>query len=329
VTVFAFRARDDLLAVRFACSPIWETNAAVRTFVDERTRAYHEPWHRLVAERAAGLDLAPLLAVQPLHGFIPDFLTPPPTTARPRLRDQLAQVRATPPDQVARELRRCRSTVADDEKRRVLDSLLDDPAAARDLLAGRLHEAWQVLVAPFWARIRTLLDRDIDQRSRTLARHGFRRALDELHPSIRWTARGLSCVDRSGLTVELDDRGLVLMPSAYQWPRVAAITDEPWLPTIVYPAAGIADLWRSPTAPPDAVARLLGRTRALVLAGLDAPVSTTTLAALLELSPAGASRHLIALRDSGLVAAERHGHEIRYARTRLGTALLAGGGATQ
>jgi DNA-binding transcriptional ArsR family regulator len=324
VTVFAIRAREDLLAVRFACSPIWETNAAVRTLVHERRRDHHEPWHRLVAGRAAGLDLAPLIAVQPARGFIPDFLSPPPTTARPRLRDQLAEVRATPPEQVAAELRRCRATV-DDDHRRVLDALLADPAAGRDLLAARLHEAWQVLVAPFWARIRTLLDRDIDQRSRTLARHGLRRALDELHPKVRWTARGLSCADRSGLTVELDERGLVLMPSAYMWPRVAAITDEPWLPTIVYPARGIADLWRSPTAPPDALARLLGRTRALVLAGLDAPLSTTALAALLELSPAGASRHLIALRDSGLVAAERHGHEIRYARTRLGAELLAGG----
>jgi DNA-binding transcriptional ArsR family regulator len=323
VTVFAIRAREDLLAVRFACSPIWETNAAVRSFVDERTRADHEPWHRLVRERGAGLDLTPLLAVQPLRGFVPDFLAPPPTTARPRLRDQLAQVRATSPEQVARELRRCRSTVDDDDRRQVLDALLADPAAARDLLAARLHEAWQVLVAPFWARLRTLLDRDIDQRSRTLARHGLRRALDELHPELRWTARGLSCSDRSGRTVELDERGLVLMPSAYQW-RVAAIADEPWLPTIVYPARGIADLWRAPSAPPDALARLLGRTRAFVLAALDAPLSTTALAALLELSPAGASRHLIALRDTGLVAAERHGHEIRYSRTSLGTAVLAG-----
>ncbi len=44
----------------------------------------------------------------------------------------------------------------------------------------------------------------------------------------------------------------------------------------------------------------------------------------LEFSPAGASRHLLALHDAGLVAAERHGHEIRYARTNLGAALLVG-----
>jgi DNA-binding transcriptional ArsR family regulator len=323
VALFAFRTREDLLFVRFACSPIWETGAAVRTFVDDRARSYHEPWHRLVRDRAARLDLRPLLAVQPLHGYVPDFLTPPPTTPMPRLRDQLAEVRATAPAQVERELERCRTTV-DDELRPALDSLLADPAAARELLADLLRDAWHALVEPFWVRIRTLLDRDVERRSRTLARHGLRRVLEELHPQIHWTPRGLVCDGPADETVELDGRGLVLMPSAYIWPNVAAIVDEPWLPTIVYPARGIAGLWRAPTKPPEALARLLGRTRALVLAAVETPLSTTALANLLELSPAGASRHLLALRDAGLVSASRHGHEVRYARTDLGGALLAG-----
>jgi DNA-binding transcriptional ArsR family regulator len=325
VTLFAFRARDDLMAVRFACSPVWETQAAVRTFADPRARSHHEPWHRLVRERAVGLDLTPLLAVQPVRGYVPDFLTPPPQTARPRLRDQLAEIRATPPARVAHELGRCLETVDDERHRRQIGSYLTDPARARDLLAGRLNEAWNELVAPFWLRVRALLDREIEQRSRTLARHGLRRMLDELHPRIRWTNRGLSCVDRTGRIVEIDERGLVLMPSVYLWPKVAAIVDEPWLPTIAYPARGVGDLWRTPTPSPTALARLLGRTRALVLTGLDQPLSTTTLAGLLELSPAGASRHLLALRDAGLVSSVRHGHEIRYRRTRLGSALLRGG----
>ena len=323
MTLFAVRTRDDVLNVRFAISPLWETATAVRTLLGDRSRVYHEPWHRFVRQRADRLDLTPLFAVEPLTGFVPDFLSPPPTTARPRLRDQLAELRATPPAQVARELERCRENV-DDRFRHVLDSLLADPAAARDLIALRLHEAWQTLVAPFWGRIRALLDRDLDRLSRTLARHGFRRALDELHPRVRWTARGLSCSDHSRAIVKLDERGLLLMPSAYMWPHVAAIVDPPWLPTIVYPARGIAELWRSPPAPPDALSRLLGRTRALVLAALDAPTSTTALAARLELSPAGTSRHLLALRDARLVDSTRHGHEIRYTRTPLGAALLEG-----
>jgi len=325
MTLFAVRTRNDLLAMRFACSPLWETQAAVQTLADGRARCDHAPWHRLVQERIARLDLTPLLAVLPNPGYVPDFLTPPPRSACPRLGDQLAEIRATPPAQVARELELCRESVDDERYRRLLDALLADPARARDLLASRLQETWIVLVAPFWVRVRTLLERDIEQRSRMLARHGLRRVLDELHPRIRWTKRGLSCADRSGRTVEVDERGLVLMPSAYLSPRVAAIVDEPWLPTIVYPARGISELWRAPSAPPDALARLLGRTRALVLASLDRPLSTTALATLLELSPAGASRHLLALRAAGFVSSTRHGHEVRYARTKLGSAVLHGG----
>ena len=40
------------------------------------------------------------------------------------------------------------------------------------------------------------------------------------------------------------------------------------------------------------------------------------------MSPAGVSRHLLALRDAHLVRATRHGQEIRYALTRLGADLL-------
>jgi DNA-binding transcriptional ArsR family regulator len=322
MTLFELRAPEDLLAVRFAVSPVWETQAAVQAFVDERGRSYHEPWLGQVRTRAARLDLVPLLAVLPRRGYVPDFLTPPPRTCRPGLRAQLAEIRATDLAQVSRELARCRETVADEYYRRLITSSLTNPERARDQLAARLHEAWAGLVAPFWHRIRTLLDRDVDERSRLLAQHGLRRVLDDLHPKIRWTKRGLSLADRDGRAVTVGKRGLLLMPSAYLWPHVAAIVEEPWLPTIIYPATGIAGLWQAPAAPPGALGRLLGRTRAVVLTTLVQPLSTTTLAAMTGLSPAGVSRHLLALRDAGLVATARHGHEVRYRRTELGSALL-------
>jgi hypothetical protein len=294
----------------------------VRTFVDEEARAYHEPWHRLVRERTAQLDHAPLLAVEPLRGYVPDFLTPPPRVPWPRLRDQLAEIGRTPPEQVQHELELCRAGVADEGHRGRLDRLLEDPRAARELIVGRLRDAWTTLVAPFWVRIRTLLARDVEERSRMLAERGLRAALDGLDPRIRWTQRGLSVAGPGSEVVTVGERGLVLMPSAYIWPHVAPVVDEPWQPTIVYPARGVAELWRAPTAVSDALARLLGRTRALVLSSLELPLSTTALAALIEVSPAGVSRHLLALRDAGLIAGERRGHEIRYVRTALGSALV-------
>jgi DNA-binding transcriptional ArsR family regulator len=322
MTLFAVRTSDDLLTVRFAVSPVWKTQAAVQAFADERGRSYHESWLLLVRARAARLDLAPLLAALPRRGYVPDFLAPPPRTSRPSLRNQLAEIRATDPAQVARELERCRETVNDEPHRRLLTALLTDPERARDLLAARLHDAWASLVAPYWLRVRALLDRDVEERSRALTRHGLRRVLDELHPKLRWSTPGLSLADGSDRTIQVGGRGFLLMPSAYLWPHVAATVEEPWLPTIIYPATGIAGLWQAAPAPPGALSRLLGRTRARILTALDQPTSTTALAAVMELTPAGVSRHLLALRDAGLVCAARHGHEVRYRRTELGSALL-------
>jgi DNA-binding transcriptional ArsR family regulator len=324
VTTLAPRDHSGLLGLRFAWSPAWETMAAVRTFVDERAHPPHRLWRAAVADRAVTVDLVPLLALLPRRGFVPDFVTPPPAGPTPRLRDQLAAIRATPVDQVKEELRRCLSTTRSRQARAALEGFLRDPAAARTLLADRLHAAWRELVAPFWPRIRALLDADIAHRSRLAARHGLRRALVELDPRIGWQDERLVVDDGSSRRVDLDERGLVLMPTAFSWPYVIAIVDPPWQPTLVYPVRGIEELWHAPPTPPAALARLLGRTRALVLASLDRPLSTTALAALADLSPSGVSRHMLALRDAGLVSATRHGHEVRYARTRLGSALLRG-----
>jgi DNA-binding transcriptional ArsR family regulator len=325
VALFAVAGAEDLLAVRFATSPLWETLSAVRTFVEGAPADYHGPWHAAVADRLERLDLAPLLATQPRHGYVPDFLTPPPSGPAPRLRDQLAALRATPPEHVRDELVRCRRDARSPLDTEQLDALAADPAHALAVLADGLHDAWRELVAPFWPRVRALLDGDIDHHSRLLARRGLRRLFDELHPRIRWTERGVEVdgVD-ADVVVELDERGLLLMPSAYIAPFVAPIVDEPWQPAIVYPARGVAELWRRPAVPPEALARVLGATRALLLTTLDRPLSTTALAALTELSPAGVSRHVVALRDAGLLASSRRGHEVLYRRTALGRALVAG-----
>ncbi len=322
MTLFAMRDRDSVLAIQFAVSPLWETQAAVQAFADERGRAYHAPWMRAVRASAARLEWAPLLAVLPRYGYVPDFLTPPPSTSTPALASQLEQIQATAPAQVAREIQRCHDTVHQEHSRHLLASMIANPQHARDQLADLLYDAWATLVEPYWARVQMLLDRDIADRSRALTQHGLGRVLAELDPKIRWTRDGLVLPDRSDRTVQIAQRGLLLMPSAYLWPNVAAIVEEPWQPTIVYPADGIARLWQAPQAPPDSAGRLLGRTRARVLAALDQPLSTTAVAAITDLSPAGTSRHLIALRDAGLATTVRHGHEVRYHRTELGTALL-------
>lgn len=304
--------------MRFAWSPAWETLLAVRMLIDPRARVYHESWHTATAGEAANLRLAPLFAISPVRGSVPDFLTPPPRTPAPDFSDQMSDIRSTPPGQVAEELRRCLTTLTGTAQA-VVGAMLADPAAARDVLADQLEASWQRLVAPFWPRIQAVLDADVAHRSRQFTDHGLRPMLEQIDSRVAWDD-GIIVDDGIDRTVELRGRGVVLMPSAYLWPSVTVIVDKPWQPTIAYPARDIARLWQR-VEPPQALARILGGTRALLLTRLDWPASTTTLAALLGLSPGGISKHLIALRDAGLVTGTRHGHEIRYERTRLGTEL--------
>src|SRR2546430_1098594 len=81
----------------------------------------------------------------------------PPVAPAPTLADQLAQVGATPAEQVTRDLARCRASVTG-KARETVAAMLPDPAAARDALADLLERAWHELVAPFWPEIEALLD---------------------------------------------------------------------------------------------------------------------------------------------------------------------------
>jgi DNA-binding transcriptional ArsR family regulator len=79
----------------------------------------------------------------------------------------------------------------------------------------------------------------------------------------------------------------------------------PCTPMLAYSARGIAALWETATPPPHAIAALLGRTRAALLAALDQPTSTTHLAQRLSLTPGAISQYLTVLNDCGLVARTR------------------------
>jgi DNA-binding transcriptional ArsR family regulator len=312
---------EDLLRCRFALSPLWETTNAVRTLAEPQRHGYHLAWLRQVQPRLPQLELAPLLAVQPRRGYTPDFLAPPPHSPLVTIDQELDRVRSTPAEVVAVELGRSLAQ-REDAPPAALRELLADPAAAAERLSGLLERCWQVLLAPWWERIRDLLDGDIAFRARRLADGGLERLFADLDPSIRFEGGTLEVGGRGEGHRDLAGEGLVLMPSAFVWPGVVLVLDPPWQPTLIYPARGIAGLWQPPAAqPPAALGRLLGRTRARLLLALAEPASTTVLARRLGQSPSGVSEHLAALRNAGLLTSYRVGHQVLYERTPLGIAL--------
>ncbi|MFG2333627.1 DUF5937 family protein [Streptomyces sp. NPDC048604] len=184
-------------------------------------------------------------------------------------------------------------------------------------------------LAPYWARIRDVLEADVFHRARQVAEHGVAQVLNELHKSVTWDTGSLRLVRRQcTLSRAETGAGLLLVPSAFAWPRVLTRSVAPEPPQLAYPARGIGTLWEPrTTAAAEAVAAVIGKSRTLLLTELDTPASTTQLARHAGLSAAGVSQHLTALRDAGLVTAHRAGRSVLYARTAVADALLCAGTA--
>ncbi|PZS31222.1 MAG: transcriptional regulator [Pseudonocardiales bacterium] len=319
----AFTAQD-LAHVRFAFSPLWEVVASVRVLKTPADNPLYLPWTTQVRPRldASALDWQVLSALVPVPTrVIPDFVSPPPSTPVPDLEMELNTLRATPADRVREML-----DAMPGPRPAILGPLHDDPVAGLQRLAETITRYWELALAPYWPRMLTLLERDVLYRARRLAEGGTQQLFGDLGPQVTWDSDTLYVVNQHfSRAVSLEGRGLLLVPSVFVWPRVFAKLDRPWQPTLRYPPRGIATLWekRDLLDRPHALARVLGRSRALLLVELDTPASTTDLARRTGLSVGGVSQHLTAMRAAGLVSAYRTGRWVLYARTAGAEALLA------
>lgn len=283
-------AGTELARVRFAISPIFETVMAVDGLRVPGAHAVHLPWVTWARPRLAAIrDLR--LVFDLLEGdFKPAALMPVPDERMPDLEAELREV----PDRIASVLREC-------------------------------HE---VLVAPYWPRIVAVLEADIAYRARVLADGGVEAVFAELHREVHWQDGELVLYpDRrpdAPITVDLHGHGLVLSPSAFCWPRAWAAIQPVTAGVVRYPARGIATLWEErDAAAPDGLAALVGRTRAGVLALLDAPTTTSDLAERLGVTSGAISQHLAVLRGAGLVVTRRDGRAVLHLRTPRADALLS------
>jgi DNA-binding transcriptional ArsR family regulator len=312
--------RDDLLRTHFAISPLFELAASLRVLRDPGAASVHLPWVHEARARLAGLDYSLIDALHPRGPYAPDFVAPPPLTPLPVVEEEIARVRATPPERVALEVG---WTFEGREVPAVARPLIDDPEAGLAALTDLMAEYWERAIAPFWDLIRSVLEADIRQRARHLAGGGALELFAGLHPDVRWHD-GALIVDRAHeADVELAGRGLQLVPAAFSWPSVGAMYDPPWQPALIYSPRGVGDLWAPASQDPAALGELLGRRRAGILLALRAEATTTELAHRLAASPAGVSEHLGVLRRAGLVRARREGRSVLYSRTAAGDVLTA------
>ncbi|MCP2342286.1 ArsR/SmtB family transcription factor [Actinomadura rupiterrae] len=316
----AFSAQD-VAQTRLACSPLNEAVMSVRALKDPAHHALHLPWIKNVRDWLPEADLRLLDGLVPAADRTPDFVTPPPGTPLPDLADELDRLRATPPDQVRRDLDGMTGP-----RPRALAELYADPAAGLGRLADEIVRYWETALAPDWPRIRSVLEGDILHRARRIAEGGADLLFRDLHAQVEWRPGTLYLSHRPySHTRTGRGLGLLLVPSVFAWPRIFTQTSQPWQPMLIYPARGAGTLWESrATASPRALEQVLGRSRARLLTELDAPATTTDLAGRLGMTTGGASQHLTALRDAHLVTAHRDRRLVLYARSPLGDALLNG-----
>lgn len=315
----------DFLRCRFAVSPLWETQDAVRTLKRPDRHGYHAPWLRRIRRAAAGLDLTPLWLLMPRRGHSPDWLGPPPLGPAATFEEEIAAVRAADPQAARADTARSLADTPGALESPYGRAWLADPERMVRELADAMEQAWHVLVEPDWPRLRALLDADVAFHSRRLAEVGLGGLLPELSGRFGWHAGTLTVESAGEYERHLGGQGLVLMPSVFCWPDVVTGFEPPWQPALVYPARGIGGLWSGPAErAPDTLVRLLGRGRAAVLTALDEPSTTTALAHRLGLAASSVSAHLTVLRDSGLLTSRRYGHQVLYERTPLGIMLASG-----
>ena len=316
---------DDLLRSRFAISPVFELDNLLRKLSGLSPYRLPGAWSARLApvfrRLRATTDIDSVLA---LHSRTrgPGFAAPPPSGLAQSIDDDLATVRATKLPDARREIAHCLAlrSCADE---RILAVLRSDDVVERT--ARALETAWYELLAPDWPQLRAICERDVVHRAGLLSRSGWVAALDGLHPRVRWRGEAIEMLrSAENRTVPLGGQGLLLVPSVFLWPEVAAHAEQPWPATLIYPARGIAALWESPpSAIQGALGGLVGRTRAGLLAALDQPASTTQLARSLRLATGAVGDHLAVLHDAGLLTKARSGRSVLYRRTPLGDALVA------
>jgi len=312
----------SLARVRLAVSPALEAVEWLRLAANGRRHpVFGDPGAAArFALRDPDVALLGQLLTTKSH-YMPDLFTPKPLAGKPQQAwdGQLEEMRETPTEIVFEQLREVEehAGTAEPWQREALD------AGERGTFAGRAARGfsafWRHAIADEWSALHDRIQVDLTMRAQIMATGGVGALFGSLHPIVSWTGSFLRLAKPYSDELHYVDQELVLAPIAMGWPKVYTQLWDRDAEVLYYPAAGVGAAPANPDA--DALARLLGGTRAALLRDLDVPRTTSELAGRHGLAPATVSYHLRVLLDASLVTRERDGRLVRYRRSGHGDAL--------
>lgn len=315
----------DLERMRFAYSPLAEVAESLYVLNSAQIPALHRAWFDLTRARLRRVPMDVLRAIVPApRPHVASFLLSGASEPSTSIEVQLGLVADCPAEQLRRDLEEVWRGALPPATERVLA----DGGARR--IADALWQYWAVAIEPHWPQIRAVLDADVAYRASRLAKGGIEALLSDLHPELQLAEHAISVQSTAKLSEHsLRGVGLLLVPCVFAWPHVMVDPGAANAPSITYAPRGIGDLWPSAAPPPpdgDALAALLGRSRAAIVHCIALPKSTSDLSRELAQSMPAVSAHLAVLRRSGMVTSWRAGRRVLYQRTPLATSVIAASG---
>ncbi|QKW24797.1 winged helix-turn-helix transcriptional regulator [Streptomyces seoulensis] len=316
---------DDLARIRLASAPdpLWEVLLSSYRLRRPSGAAYFGDWRRAVAPKLAP-SARVLSVLAPPAGYAVDFLTP--VGVEPSLAAGLEALRRTPRTRLRNDL----AELHDRHPGRPLPAwahaLTHGDPRALTTVAGAVTAYFATALEPYWPQVRRQVDRDHEWRTRALDTIGWEAVLATLHPSATWRYPMLELAFPADHDIHLDGRGLTLQPSFFCWGAPTTFLDTALSPVLVFPVERSLD-WSAPAHAPrhQAVAALLGKTRARVLEAVaTAPCTTTQLAERASVPIQTASHQAAVLREANLIHSRRHRNTVVHTATSLGMALLHG-----
>jgi DNA-binding transcriptional ArsR family regulator len=317
---------EDVARTRIAPAPdpLWELVMSLQLLRPQRGDLLFRDWRRTataaIRRAALGERLRLLLALAPTVGYFPDFLNP--SAAIHGLEHGLEAVRSTPAASLRHDLRQ-------------LAQNQPLPTGARQLARGEpsqlteltntMRTCYHLAITPYQRAIQAAVERDRQLRTHALANGGVEGLLSSLRPMMSWSSGELRIPGHRDQELYLNGRGLLLIPSYFCLIGPVTMFDPTLPPVVVYSVAKPPDaLPTSPRPEPDALAALIGTTRAMVLEAIcGRPTTTTDIARGIGVSAGTASEHTTVMRQAGLITSHRERNRMLHHATPLGQALLA------